>query len=241
VGLKPGDISPANHAEWLGDRPGLRFGKFGIAYTDPVFDLLQTGIPSDQTFSIEIALRAKRFSEDGFQFVFLVHGGKDEEQLLIGQWGASLIVMNGDDYDHSRKTDRITATSATDTPQPVFLTLTAGSDGAAIYLDGQQVSVKKKMHLRMPETGNTRLLVGNSVYGKHFWEGEIYGIAIYGKTLSKEEVAAHYAGWSRNSDFSFLVVRISLSCLNRGKLKSRLKWIPTTNRGKRLRKPDRII
>ena len=69
VGLKPGDISPPNHVEWLGDRPGLRFQKFGIAYTDSISDLIRDHISPDGAFSVEIALQAESFSEDGFQFI----------------------------------------------------------------------------------------------------------------------------------------------------------------------------
>ena len=203
VGLKPGDISPPNHAGWLGDRPGLRFQKIGIAYTDSISDLIRGHILPDRAFSMEIALQAKSFSEDGFQFILLVHGGRDDGQLLIGQWRSSLIVMNGDDYNHRRKTDRITVTSPAESPQPVFVTVTVGSGGTSVYLDGQAASVKKEMHLEMPEDVNTRLLIGNSVYGKHHWEGEVYGVAVYGKTLSEEEVAVHHTGWSKNLDFSF--------------------------------------
>jgi hypothetical protein len=46
-------------------------------------------------------------------------------------------------------------------------------------------------------------MIGNSVYGKHPWEGNIYGVSIYGKALSEEDVRAHYNGWSEKLDFSF--------------------------------------
>jgi VanZ family protein len=203
VGLKPGDFSSPNHAEWIGDRQGLRFQTSGIAYTDSISDLIHNQVLPDRSFSIEIALQAKSFSEDGFQFVLLVHGGSDNDQLLIGQWRSSLIVMNGDDYAHRRKTERITVTSATETPRPLFVTITVGDDGTGVFLDGQPVAMKKEMRIELPEGRNTRLLIGNSVYGKHPWQGEVYGLAVYGKTLSREAVAAHYAGWSNNLDFSF--------------------------------------
>lgn len=203
VGLRPKVISPQNHTEWIADRTGLRFEKTGIAYTDSISDLIESEILSPNAFSIEFSLKAKDFSEEGFHFILLLHGGRDSDQLLIGQWQSSLIVMNGDDYEYRKKTPRLTVTSTDDVPETQFITVTSGNDGTRLYLDGRLVAAKKGMRLELPKGKTVRLITGNSAYGSHPWEGDLYGLAVFGKALSQEEVATHYSGWSGNLDFTF--------------------------------------
>jgi len=45
--------------------------------------------------------------------------------------------------------------------------------------------------------------VGNSVYGNNSWEGEIHGLAMYGYTVSDDEVASHFDRWSKELNFTF--------------------------------------
>lgn len=203
VGLRPKVISPQNRAVWLSDRAGLHFEKYGIAYTDSISDLIQPHILPRDAFSIEFALKAKDFSEEGFHFILLLHGGQDSDQLLIGQWRSSLIVMNGDDYEHRRKIDRLTVTSDDELPEIQFVTITTGSEGTRIYIDGQLAAAKKDMRLELPNGENVRIVAGNSVYGSHSWEGDLYGLAVFGKTLPEGDVATHYNGWLQNLDFTF--------------------------------------
>ena len=203
VGLKPKDLFPSNYAAWLMDRPGIRFEKNGIAYTDSIADLIHGHVSPQRGFSIEIALKPKSFQEEGFSFIFLIHGGSDRGQLLIGQWRSSLIVMNGDDYDNHRKTKRIFFKSTSAAPKMQLLTITSDPEGSKIYLDGRLVSSRKDLHLEIPDGKAARLLLGNSVYGNHPWRGEIYGVAVFGTVLTQDDVEAHFQGWSENRRFPF--------------------------------------
>lgn len=59
------------------------------------------------------------------------------------------------------------------------------------------------MTLGLPTRGETRLVLGNSVYGKHFWEENVYGLAFYRSTLADQDIAAHVNRWSQERNFSF--------------------------------------
>ena len=59
------------------------------------------------------------------------------------------------------------------------------------------------MILKIPEGGKTRLILGNSVYGKHGWKGDIYGLAFYRDILTDEDVAIHFDQWINNQNFMF--------------------------------------
>jgi hypothetical protein len=203
IGLKPKDFSPPNNATWLKDKPGIRFEKNSIAYTDSIADLIHEHISPQKGFSIEIALKPKSYREEGFNFIFSIHGGSDLSQLLIGQWHSSLIVMNGNDYNHRRKIERISFKSTSSVPNMQLLTVTTGSKGSKIYLDGRQVSSRKNVHLEIPDGKTARILLGNSVHASHPWNGEIYGVALFGTVLSKKDIETHFQTWSEKQRFPF--------------------------------------
>ena len=203
VGLKPRGFRFANQVSWIGDQPGIRFKNFGIAYTNPFNDLIKENLSSDDGFSMELAMKPASYHSRRFKFILALHDGKDSDQLLVGQWRSWLIFMNGDDYPHNRKTKRISVNA--DSPSPIarFVTITTGKAGTVVYFDGEPVGANKALTLKIPTEGKTRLTLGNSIYGKHPWRGDIYGLAIYDYPLSSQEAELHFNLWAKNMNFSF--------------------------------------
>ena len=39
VGLRPKDFNFSNNVKWITDQSGIRFSKYGIAYTDPIIEV----------------------------------------------------------------------------------------------------------------------------------------------------------------------------------------------------------
>ncbi|MCG7852651.1 MAG: hypothetical protein MIO92_09025, partial [Methanosarcinaceae archaeon] len=95
-GLWPKDFNFSNHVTWITEQPGIRFSGYGIAYTDPIKELIKEDDSGENGFSVEIVLKPASYREDGFHFILALHNGKDSNQLLVGQWHSSIIVMNGD-------------------------------------------------------------------------------------------------------------------------------------------------
>jgi len=202
-GLWPKDFNFSNHVTWITEQPGIRFSGYGIAYTDSIKELNKKDDSGENGFSIEIVLKPASYREDGFNFILALHNGKDSNQLLVGQWHSSIIVMNGDDYNHRRRTKRIAVKLAEVSPTTRFVTITTGKDGTSIYLDGQNIRSQKDLTLKIPDGGKSRLLLGNSVYGKHSWKGDIYGVAFYRYTLTDQDVAMHFDNWGKHRNFLF--------------------------------------
>ncbi len=201
-GLRPKDFYISNNVLWTHDQPGVRFSKYGIAYTDPIEELRKENGFGENGFSIEIALRPLN-NEEGFNFILVLHNGNDRKQLLLGQWRSWIIAMNGDDYDHKRRVKRISVDSASRSPAIQFITLTTGKEGTKVYIDGQIIRVKKDLTLRIPHGDNARLILGNSAYGKHSWRGDVYGLAFYRHILTAQDAARHFNRWSKDQNFSF--------------------------------------
>ena len=158
---------------------GIRFRKYGIAYTDPIKELNKANGFGENGFSIEIALKPLNY-EEGFNFIFALHNGNDRSQLLLGQWRSWIIAMNGDDYDHKRRVKRISVNAASRSPAIQFIAITTGKDGTNVYINGQLVKSKEDLTLLIPHGDNVRLTLGNSPYGRQSWRGDIYG---FGKNM----------------------------------------------------------
>ncbi len=203
AGLRPRWFHFSNNVAWITDQPGLRFSRFGIAYTNPFNDLIKENISDTDGFSIEIALKPASYRGRRYKIILALHGGKDAGQLIVGQWRSSLIVMNGDDYAYKKKIKRVVVAVASLSPKTRFMTITTGEKGTHVYLDGKAVGARKDLRLKMPTRAKTRLLIGNSVYGKHPWQGDIFGLAFYNYPLSSQEAALHYDKWFKERNFSF--------------------------------------
>ncbi len=201
-GLRPKDFNFSNSASRVEDQAGIRFSKYGIAYTSPIEEFRTQDRFGEKGFSVEFAIKPSS-AQEGFNFILALHGGEDENQLLVGQWRSWIIVMNGDDYDHKRRVKRISVDSASRSPAIQFITLTTGKDGTKVYIDGQFVRAEKDLALRIPRGDNVRLILGNSAYGRHPWQGEIYGLALYRHTLTARDAALHFDRWSKDQNFTF--------------------------------------
>ncbi|MGA8179277.1 MAG: VanZ family protein [Desulfobacterales bacterium] len=185
------------------DQPGIRFGKYGIAYTNSFFGSMGDTPTKPNGFSIELALRPESYQEKGTSFILVLYNGKDRNQLLIWQYHSWIILMNGDDYDNKRRTKRISVNLGSQVSTTRLVTVTTGKEGTEVYLDGRFVSRRKDLILKIPNGRRNRLLVGNSVYGKQSWEGDVYGLAFYGYSLTAQDIKRHLNRWLQDKNFSF--------------------------------------
>jgi len=203
AGLKPRGFGLANKVSWIKGQAGIRFSKFGIAFTNPFKDSSPANFSGTDDFSLEIALKPASYRGRRFKFILALHSGEDSEQLVMGQWRSWFVVMNGDDYAYKKKIKRLSVDAASPSPTTRFVTVTSGKEGTRIYLDGEYLRSQKDLMLKIPPGGNARLLLGNSVYGRHPWQGDIYGLALYRHTITSREAAVHFQRWAEDRSFSY--------------------------------------
>ncbi len=156
-----------------------------------------------QGFSIDISLKSTDHKRGKFGLILSIHDGRDRDQFLVGQWRSHIIVMNGDDYSHKRRHPRISVDTAFQKDKPLFLTITTGKQGTRIYIDGHIAKSDPRLTLTLPTGPNSRMTIGNSVYGINAWKGEIHGLALYGRVLTDDEAATHFDQWSAEKSFTF--------------------------------------
>ncbi len=199
-GLRPKIWPIHNVPHWISGKNALRFNNPGIAFVDDIqrFNRKQN---SDE-FTIHMSVSPESFRKRGFRPILMLHDGDDHHQLTIWHWGASIIAMNGNDYDNTRKWPRISAKNALSLGETSFITVTSSDLGTRLFVNGLLAKADENWQLTVPDDGKKlRLILGNSVYGKHGWNGEIYGLALYGKALSPEEVKSLYERSVRESRF----------------------------------------
>jgi hypothetical protein len=207
LGLNPEDFKFANNVTWLQPPAGLAFGKYGLAYSEPFdwSDLGQDQAATDK-WSLEVALNLDHKPQEGFSFIFTLHDGDDQSQVVLGQWRHALIVMKGDDYDHSRNLPRLTYDMTPHLARKSLLTISSGPQGTRLFVDGKLVKRNKALKLMLPgQNGKVRLTVGNSVYGIHSWRGHVYGLALYNDSLGSDQAANHFRQWEASETFTYAV------------------------------------
>ncbi|MBN1625414.1 MAG: VanZ family protein [Deltaproteobacteria bacterium] len=193
----------SNNVAWLKNEPGIRFGNYGIAYALIDNYQIKNAISATGHFSIETAFKPEDFDTAGFDLILSLHDGKDDSQLIVGQYRSHIIVMNGDDYSNKRKIKRISADIFSDPPKKLLLTITNGDEGTRLYADGMLIASRQDLNLRMPQGDNIRVTLGNSVYGKSSWRGEIYGLALYKGILDRETIEESFNSWPKDRIFPF--------------------------------------
>jgi hypothetical protein len=203
-GLRPKDFNRLNRIERLKDRAGIQVSKYGLAYGQAPVNSIQDSNHNSAVFSLEMAFKPKSFQDKGFNLILSLHDGQDSDQLIVGQWQSSIIIMNGDDYDHTKRKPRAVISSVSLDPENIFLAIVAGKEETTVYANGMRVKTRNDFVLKYPESDHTLLTLGNSIYGRHPWNGEIYGFALYKGALSEQQVENHVNLWDQKNDFSFV-------------------------------------
>ena len=82
---------------------------------------------------------------------------------------------------------------------PLFITITSGAQGTAVYLNGAHVNTAPQFGLSSEDlTG--QLFVGNYPLVEDGWQGQLRGLAIYNRVLTEAQVLQHYSAWTKNQN-----------------------------------------
>jgi len=202
AGLNPQKNPFRNGVSWSVGPEGILFEESGIAYTSLFIGPEQFEAFSQSGFTMELAIEIPRPVESGFLFIANFRDGEESSQLLLGQWKTGLILMNGDDYDHSRRLPRLSVDLASCLARPVLVTCTSDAGGTRLFVDGELQAEEGDVHLSMPGGSSPgRLILGNSVYGKNPWKGRLAGFSLYSRVLSADEIRENHAAWRDTGGF----------------------------------------
>lgn len=128
--------------------------------------------------------------------------GKQPDLLQIGQWKDSLILRTRSQHPKVARGYRERGSGHTlIKDQKVFLTLTSSPEITKLYQNGTRVKEFPGYPLmEVVPAGRGAFILGNSSVGKSYWEGRIYGLALYNRVLPNQEVLQNYSYWN-NEDY----------------------------------------
>ncbi len=191
LGLWPFHV-PANEVAWLGNQDGLRFGRYGTVLSSSA--LTMTSAPEEESGSLEIWLQPRRIWDSGTFVTFYVP--EDPFRFSLRQSETDLALRTASSENpHTAATTALLVNGVFRKQGPVFLSITSGQDGTAIYIDG--VPAKRSPALRLSTKEFTgRLVIGNSALQTDSWSGQLLGLAIYHGELTPTEVHEHYESWT---------------------------------------------
>src|SRR5689334_12376082 len=179
--------APQNDVTWLNNENGLRFSGYGSLLSANKFPITE---PEDQaSSSLEIWIQPGLTNDSSTLLAF--SSARNPLQLSLHQYRSGLIVV----HKVQDKESVIGINNVFDQTKPIFMTVTSGPAETAIYFDG---SLSKKFPgFRLGKDLSGQLVIGSSPVVVDGWLGKLKGLAIYHKELTSQEVARHFASWTK--------------------------------------------
>jgi len=201
VGLWPFNFFPRNKTQWLADKNGIRFEWHGQIYsTDTWKQVRESSASSQDSLTIEILLEPVDNSKWGE--ILSMYDPERQGNLTIAQ-SLSDLLLRARFRDHDRIIlGKFYVDDVFREHKARFVTVTSDSKGTVVYLE----AVRAKAYPDLTMTGDNfsgRLILGHSPSDRLPWAGEVFGLAIYNRGLTAEEVSRHYRAW-REGRFSEL-------------------------------------
>jgi VanZ family protein len=189
--LSPFTSHPENQVTWLGNENGLRFGEHGTILSSGTFQ--QENKTGAAPCSLEIWIKPaftvssntilSFYSRDKL-ISFSLHQNNDnlaiERRIRDRRGHVSGLRMYL--YDLFPQ------------PREVFVTITASSQGTALYVDGALARTASLFDLSSGDfTG--QLVLANSPVESASWSGELRGLAIFDRELTATEALENFHSW----------------------------------------------
>jgi len=201
AGLWPFNFFPENKVTWLQDKTGVYFSGQGmILGPDPLNDPQQL-LLNKKSITIEILIHPTEEPPDDINRILSIYDGEGSEITFLGQWKKHLIIRSRikrpvGNILHSE----IGADDTLEKDQDYLLSITSGTEGTAIYINGQLAQAY--LHHRLLDSITSKkinFILGNSPIGKNSWKGRIMKLAIYNRTFTAEQVFKHYQLYLENN------------------------------------------
>jgi VanZ family protein len=185
--------APRNEVSWLSQGNGLLFGKHGSIVSRGTFKAAR--LKADSSCSLEIWLEPSRVDSGGTVLAFYWPASR-VVPFALRQFVGGLELQRRS-QDQLAKETRIYVDNVFSRLKPVFLAISSGENGTAIYVDG--VLVKKSPNFRLSSEDLTgQFIVGNAPSTRNNWSGRIKGLVWYDRELAASEASQHFAGWTKS-------------------------------------------
>lgn len=188
--------APRNDVSWLGNGNGLLFGSHGTALSSGAFRRIRSH--DDGLCSLEIWLEPSLM---GSESTILAFDSSADRSLpfSLRQYGTSIAVQRYmvDEQGIVRR-PWLKVDGVFREKKPVFVSITSGKGGTAVYVDGVPVGLSANLGLTSTDmTG--QLVIANSTVDDS-WSGQVRGLAIYDRDLTPGQVTKHFESWTATQE-----------------------------------------
>lgn len=176
--------APKNNLTWLDRRNGLHLGRPAtIIGAAPL-----SNPQGEAAATVEVWLQPERIWDSATFLAFYSPGAPHRLSLRQSQTDLELQTARAHFY----------VTDAFRKAAPVFLTITSGASGIAVYINGSLVKSIPQFSLSPNDlTGLT--ILGDSPAQPDNWSGDLLGLAIFRRELTPGQVRDHYRSWTLSS------------------------------------------
>lgn len=187
----PFSLHPPNHATWLGDQDGLRFGGGGIVSSSNNFQFAD----SQSTTGVSLELWLEPFLEKHSTALLSFSSRDNPEQFRLRQSHDFLLIVQ-EPFATSRHTAArwFWIPHAFQAHKRRFIAISSGPHGATVYLDGTPAVSSSTFKITSKDLSG-QLIVGSSPVTYDTWRGKLFGLALFGRELKAAEVSRHYQTW----------------------------------------------
>jgi len=185
--------APKNDVTWLKNRNGLHFGRYSTVLSSSEFRTTSAHNPAPG--SLEIWLQPRRIWDFGTFLTFYIPGSPLQLSLCQSQTSLLLQAAIQDGQYHTELNDLYVERVFGQTG-PAFITVTSGTPGTAVYIDG--VVAKRAPQVRLSTQAFAgRLALGDSAEQGDSWSGQVLGLSTYNRELTATQVLEHYGTWTQ--------------------------------------------
>lgn len=197
--LWPFDFLPSNRVFWLGQSNGLRLGGRGLLLTESPL-VPADFAPADSRCSLEVWIKPARVNS---VFTILdVFRPDNHTRFRLQQYDNGLIVSHNVTAPSGVPVRiKVDVNDALEGGKATLVTLTFGKSNAVVFLDGKHVQTFPGFHVSLRDFAG-RLAIGNSAFHLETWPGEIYGVTLYSRELSADEVLSSFQNWTSGGSTS---------------------------------------
>lgn len=182
--------APRNDVSWLSASNGLSFGKYGSIVSAGLF----AANPSlgRNACTVEIWLEPHRVDYTGTILAF--YQSADRSTSFSLRQSLSDLKLERRTQEESPKKAEIYV-DVFSSLKPVFITVSSGESGVAIYVDG--ILVRKSSTFKVLSSDVTgQIVVGNAASTVDSWAGQVIALVVYQRELHASEVSQHFAAWT---------------------------------------------
>src|SRR4051812_31323871 len=181
AGLAPFGIPP-NAVEWLRGENGIAWTGHSIAIgAAPLLD----HAPKDSSFSIELRLRPAEI--DATRTLLTFYNQQYPRWFLLRQNEARVDLSSVE----GSETTFVHTKHIFEAGQFLQLPVTSGPPGTKFYANGERVANNSNARISSQVLSGTMTL-GNSATEHDPWQGQFFGLAIYNRELTADQVLRHF-------------------------------------------------